>query len=91
MKKPLHIVDANKMAQPPLPAQPVQEPVDNDFFKNLAKQNPSPQHRPWVGLTDEGIYTVLNNLQTMYNRPPTEDSRVIFARAIEAALKEKNT
>ena len=90
MKKPLHIVDANKMAQPPLPAQPVQEPVDNDFFKNLAKQNPSPDQRPWVGLTDEGIYTVLNNLQTMYNRPPTEDSRVIFARAIEAKLKEKN-
>lgn len=36
-------------------------------------------------LTDEQIYSVLENLQVMYNRPPTTDSRIIFARAIEAA------
>jgi hypothetical protein len=42
MKKPLHIVDANKMAQTE------QEPVDNDFFKSLAKKNQSPDQRPWV-------------------------------------------
>ena len=47
--------------------------------------------RTWVGLADDEIYSVLENLQVMYNRPPTMDSRVIFARAIEAKLKEKNT
>jgi hypothetical protein len=47
--------------------------------------------KEWVGLTDEDICGVLVNLQEMYNRPPTTDSRVIFARAIEAKLKEKNT
>jgi hypothetical protein len=34
---------------------------------------------------------VLGNLQRKYNGPPTEDSRVVFALAIEAKLKEKNT
>ena len=47
--------------------------------------------RTWVGLTDGEIYSVLENLQVMHHRPPTTDSRVIFARAIEAKLKEKNT
>jgi hypothetical protein len=47
--------------------------------------------RTWVGLTDEEIYSVLENLQVMYNRPPTTDSRIIFAEAIEAKLKAKNS
>ena len=46
-----------------------------------SKLNPI-QRKP---LTDEKIYSVLENLQIMYNRPPTTDSRIIFARAIEAA------
>jgi hypothetical protein len=46
--------------------------------------------RTWVGLTDEEIFSVLGNLQRKYNGPPTEDSRVVFALAIEAKLKEKN-
>jgi hypothetical protein len=33
--------------------QSAQEPVDNDFFKVLARNNPSPDQRPWVGLTDD--------------------------------------
>lgn len=52
---------------------------------------PPAAQRPWVGLTDEDIFSVLTNLQEMYNRPPTTDSRVIFAYAIEVKLKEKNT
>ena len=40
---------------------------------------------------DDEIYSVFENLQVMHHRPPTTDSRVIFARAIEAKLKEKNT
>jgi DNA-binding transcriptional MerR regulator len=47
--------------------------------------------RQWVWLTDDEIFSVLGNLQRKYNGPPTEDSRVVFALAIEAKLKEKNT
>jgi hypothetical protein len=47
--------------------------------------------RPWVGLSEDEIFSVLDKLQAIYNGPLTEDSRVIFARAIEAKLKEKNT
>jgi hypothetical protein len=46
--------------------------------------------KQWVGLTDEEIFSILENLQTIYNRPPTEDSRIIFAKTVEQALKEKN-
>ena len=48
----------------------------------VQKHTTPPQRKP---LTDEKIYSVLENLQIMYNRPPTTDSRIIFARAIEAA------
>ena len=51
----------------------------------------TPPQRKWVGLTDEEIFSVLDKLQAIYNGPPTGDSRVIFALAIEAKLKEKNT
>jgi hypothetical protein len=51
----------------------------------------APTKREWVGLTDEEIFSVLGNLQRKYNGPPTEDSRVVFALAIEEKLKEKNT
>lgn len=40
----------------------------------------SPQRREWVGLTDEEIWDCA---------PPFPDD-VVFARAIEAALKERN-
>jgi len=49
-----------------------------------------PWGKPWVSLTDEDISSVLSNLQVMYNRPPTTDSRAVFARAIEAKLKAVN-
>ena len=55
------------------------------IIKDLQKK------REFVGLTDDEIYSVLENLQVIHHRPPTTDSRVIFARAIEAKLKEKNT
>ena len=49
-----------------------------------------PAQRTWVSLTDEEIYSVLENLQVMHHRPPTTESRVIFALAIEAKLRSKN-
>jgi hypothetical protein len=51
---------------------------------------PPAAKRPWIGLTDDEIFSVLDNLQRKYNGPPTEDSRVVFALAIEAKLKERN-
>jgi hypothetical protein len=42
--------------------------------------------KPWVGLTDEDVTSVIIKLQEMYHRPPIE----IFARGIEAKLKLKN-
>lgn len=78
--------------------------IENDRVHGLVKSKPAvinsekwqplytaPQKKEWVGLTDEEICDVLVNLQEMYIRPPTKDSRVIFAYAIEAKLKEKNT
>jgi hypothetical protein len=45
-------------------------------------------------LTDEDIHGVLAELQNevySYTRPPTIDTRILFARAIEKKLWEKNT
>lgn len=65
-------------------AQPVQEPVDNDFFKVIARNNPSPDKREWVGLTDEKIQAIHD---TYYRRMGPQE----FASMIDAKLKEKNT
>ena len=72
-----------------VPAFATSRPNDTDSIKWDALYTTLPQ-REWVGLTDDEIVAVLANLQEMYNRPPTTDSRVIFARAIEAKLREKN-
>ena len=44
----------------------------------------------WVGLNDEKIYKVFDKCQMQWKRPPTEDAMPVFARAIEAKLKELN-
>jgi hypothetical protein len=88
---------------PPAQPAPAQGPVGyfsvNDYGKWEENENEHgqplyttpPAQRQWVGLTDDEIFSVLGNLQRKYNGPPTEDSRVVFALAIEAKLKEKNT
>ena len=65
-----------------LKAQPQQELVAKHYVDGGHLVYPPAQRKP---LTDEKIYSVLENLQVMYSRPPTTDSRIIFARAIEAA------
>jgi hypothetical protein len=79
------------------PAAPVPMPADwfagmpDEYRKEALRIATQPAaQRQWVGLTDEEIFSVLGNLQRKYNGPPTEDSRVVFAQAIEAKLKEKN-
>ncbi len=53
--------------------------------------------KPWVGLTDKemlealravDVCTAVNLLMSQYEMPP---AFVVFAKAIEAKLKEKNT
>jgi hypothetical protein len=61
-----------------------------EFAELFGYTTPPAAQRQWVGLTDEEIFSVLGNLQRKYNGPPTEDSRVVFALAIEAKLKERN-
>ena len=56
-----------------------QEPWPEEPFGHMAGGVQPPQ-RPWVGLTDDGIWT----LHDSYPNP------VEFARAIEAKLKERN-
>ena len=57
--------------------------MDKDGYHGYYKFEHSPQ-RPWVGLTDEEIWTVLQFRG--YNSDTIE-----IAKAIEAKLKEKNT
>ena len=57
--------------------------MDKDGYHGYYKFEHSPQ-RPWVGLTDEEIWTVLQFRG--YNSDTIE-----IAKAIEAKLKEKNS
>jgi hypothetical protein len=55
--------------------------------------------RPWVGLTDEEIKTILSQIYCDINqmklapddRPQKETVGFLFAKGIEQALQEKNT
>ena len=55
--------------------------------------------RPWIGLTDEDIQTTLSQLYCDINqmklapndRPQKETVGLLFAKALEAKLKEKHT
>ena len=55
----------------------------------------APPRREWVSLTEEEIRELsFHNQQTLWPRPDRSDVRataIPFARAIEAALKERNT
>jgi hypothetical protein len=73
---------------------------DNPYkFKQGQFIYTTPPQRPWVGLTDDEIKTTLSQLYCDINqmklapddRPQKETVGFLFARAIEQALKEKNT
>jgi hypothetical protein len=53
-----------------------------------------PEQEPvaWVGLTDEQLSEIYNDLYTQYTRDDVNIADfILIARAIEAKLKEKNT
>ena len=51
--------------------------------KDMYKGAPPETHKPWVGLTDEEIWSVYTQVDSM--------QYMEFSHAIEAKLKEKNT
>ena len=80
-------------------AQPEQEPVVFNTLTSLkhkktvgpierAMMNTTPPQRTWVGLTDEEI---LEKCESVPDYDIGNYDLIQFARAIEAALKEKNT
>jgi len=50
--------------------------------KDMYKGAPPETHKPWVGLTDEEIWSVYTQVDSM--------QYMEFSHAIEAKLKEKN-
>ena len=70
---------------------------DSPLFTPLGQVLPLYTQRTWVGLTDEemleclkavDVATAVNLLMSQYEMPPTFK---VYAKAIEAKLKEKNT
>jgi len=78
-------------------AQPAQE-SDELTIAYMSGLYDGKKKRPWAGLTEEEIKTTwsqlycdLNQMKLAPNdRPQKETVGFLFARAIEAALKEKN-
>ena len=69
--------------------------MDKDGYHGYYK-NERPPQRTWVGLTDSemleclkavDVATAVNLLMSQYEMPPTFK---VYAKAIEAKLKEKN-
>ena len=85
-----------RMAEQPAQQEPVGKIVDCDFvgnsiarferhlpFGTLLYTSPPAQRKPWVGLTDEDVMSIVFNFDV--------SSLSLVAKAIEAKLKEKNT
>lgn len=77
-----------------MPLKP--HPTDPD--KMIFVRNEYDLPKPWIGLTDEEIKNAwsqlwydLNNGKFAASDDPSRHTTVMFARAIEAKLKEKNT
>ena len=84
------------LAEQPAQQEPVGKIVDCDFvgnsiarferhlpFGTLLYTSPPAQRKPWVGLTDEDVMSIVFNFDV--------SSLSLVAKAIEAKLKEKNT
>ena len=84
------------LAEQPAQQEPVGKIVDCDFvgnsigrferhlpFGTLLYTSPPAQRKPWGGLTDEDVMSIVFNFDV--------SSLSLVAKAIEAKLKEKNT
>jgi hypothetical protein len=66
------------------PAVSIRHPgQEHKYMRNVKPLYTHPPRREWQGLTEEEIYP-------LYSEPSSDAEMVEFARAIEAALKEKN-
>jgi hypothetical protein len=61
-------------------------PIGRAIFERTYSLNTTPPQRTWVGLTTNEIVEALNN-----QSPFVTGGLAVFARALEAKLKEKNT
>ena len=66
--------------------------VQNAVYALCGPFTSPPASKPWVGLTDEAVWSLYKNLWMFH---PAEEPRLAgdilkFARAIEAKLREKN-
>ena len=81
-------------------AQPAQEPEPDELtIAYMSGLYDGKKKRPWVGLTDEEIKTILSQIYcdinqmklTLGDGPQKETVGFLFAKGIEQALREKNT
>jgi hypothetical protein len=62
------------------------------WLVDAVKAATSPPRKPWVGLTDEQLSEIYNDLYTQYTRDDVNIADfILIARALESKLKEKNT
>jgi hypothetical protein len=59
------------------------EPMDNDFFKSLAKKNQSPDQRPWIGLTQDQFSKAI--------RLAEDGEYLVALELIQQCLRRANT
>jgi len=62
-------------------------PNDPNYFRNIVPVYTTPPQRTWVGLTDEEIDYIYTGVRAVHHEIDSD----VFARAIEAKLKDKNT
>ena len=66
-------------------------PIKEDEVVWMVKEQPEPTRwKPWVELTDEQIEEIWGNMPMMLNSHNNR-TRIVFAKAIDAKLKERNT
>ena len=62
-------------------------PIGRAIFERTYSLNTTPPQRTWVGLTDTEIDAIYTGVRAVHREIDSD----VFARAIEAKLKEKNT
>jgi hypothetical protein len=95
MAKPIPLVDFYQPVQEPVAfnagVPPLYPEMKDGETISVEYTTPPAANRPWVGLTDKDISdTATTHPMTWVNLNAVEN-RTLFARILEAKLKEKNT